>query len=75
MKLDHHDPLEIPEYDRGLQYDLSTLINRRQALRVLAGSSLLAIISCGGGGAVTTTLPLARNAPQVRRPPARPPVS
>lgn len=56
MKFDDHDALELPEYDRGLQYDLSTLINRRQALRVLAGSSLLAIISCGGGGAVTTTL-------------------
>lgn len=52
----HHNPFEIEEFDRGLQYDLSTLINRRQALRALAGTSLLAIISCSGGGAVTTTL-------------------
>ncbi|CAN5674074.1 hypothetical protein BH18ACT6_BH18ACT6_09600 [soil metagenome] len=51
-----HNQFEVEEFDRGLQYDLSTLINRRQALRALAGSSLLAIISCGGGGAVTTTL-------------------
>ncbi|CAN5158396.1 intradiol ring-cleavage dioxygenase [soil metagenome] len=55
MVTDHQDPFEIEEFDRGLQYDLSTLINRRQALRALAGTSLLAIISCSGGGAVTTT--------------------
>jgi protocatechuate 3,4-dioxygenase beta subunit len=62
MAVDHHDALHIEEFDRGLQYDLSTLINRRQALRALAGTSLLAIISCGGGGAVTTTLLTPTNA-------------
>jgi len=56
MTPNSHDPLGLPEYDRGLQYDLSTLINRRQALRALAGTSLVALISCGRRGAVTTLL-------------------
>lgn len=44
------------EFDRGLQYDLTTLVRRRQVIRMLGGTSLLALISCNGGGGVVTTL-------------------
>lgn len=54
MLADHHH--ETDEFDRGLQYDLTTLIQRRQILRMLGGVSLLTLISCGNGGAVVTTL-------------------
>ncbi len=51
--MDHrHDN---PEFDRGLQYDLTTLVKRRQVIRLLGGTSLLALISCSpSGGAITS---------------------
>jgi protocatechuate 3,4-dioxygenase beta subunit len=42
---------ELEDHDRGLAFDLSTLMSRRQALRLIAGASLVPLvgIACGGG--------------------------
>jgi protocatechuate 3,4-dioxygenase beta subunit len=34
-------------HDRGLEFDLSTLVQRRQALKIFGGAGLLALASCG----------------------------
>jgi protocatechuate 3,4-dioxygenase beta subunit len=50
----HHDD---HEHDRGFTYDLPRLIGRRQALQVLTGAGLLALVGCAssnGEGAATT---------------------
>jgi protocatechuate 3,4-dioxygenase beta subunit len=51
---DHDDH----EHDRGFTYDLPRLIGRRQALHVLTGAGLLALVGCAssnGGGTNGTT--------------------
>ena len=42
---------ELHDHDRGLAFDLSTLIDRRQMFRLAAGASVLSFtaIACGGG--------------------------
>ena len=42
---------ELENHDRGLAFDLSTLIDRRQMFRLAAGASVLSFtaIACGGG--------------------------
>ena len=62
---DDHD-----DHDRGLQFDLSTLVNRRRGLALLGGAGLVSLAAClpegssdstttttsaSGGGATTTT--------------------
>jgi protocatechuate 3,4-dioxygenase beta subunit len=37
-------------HDRGLAYDLGTLLDRRRALKVLAGVGVLAVTGCGSDG-------------------------
>ncbi len=48
--MDEHDHTEI--FDRGLQFDLSTLLARRRVLGLLAGASLATLVGCStdGGG-------------------------
>ena len=46
MSTDLHDH-EAHEHDLGLAYDLSTLVRRRQALKLFAGASLVALVGCG----------------------------
>jgi protocatechuate 3,4-dioxygenase beta subunit len=51
---DHDDH----EHDRGFTYDLPRVIGRRQALHVLTGAGLLALVGCAssnGGGTSGTT--------------------
>ena len=48
----HHHDDEVDDHDRGLAFDLQTLISRRQALRVIAGGALsgiglIALAGCG----------------------------
>ena len=59
----HHHDDEVDDHDRGLAFDLQTLISRRQALRVIAGGALsgiglIALAGCGSedpGDAAATT--------------------
>ncbi len=55
----HHDD-ELDDHDRGLAFDLETLISRRRALRVIAGGALsgiglVALAGCGSDDGGTTT--------------------
>jgi protocatechuate 3,4-dioxygenase beta subunit len=56
----HHHDDEIDDHDRGLAFDLQTLISRRRALRVIAGGALsgiglVALAGCGSDDGGTTT--------------------
>ena len=67
---DHGDHGDHGDHDRGLQFDLSTLVNRRRSLALLGGAGLVSLAAClpegssdstttttsaSGGGATTTT--------------------
>jgi len=51
-----HDD-EVHDHDRGLTFDLSTLLNRRRFLFGVAGTGALAVLAaaCGGGGSSTAS--------------------
>ena len=55
------------DHDRGLSWDLSTLMTRRRALQLAAVGGLAAVVGCGssddGSGAATTTATTAESAP------------
>jgi protocatechuate 3,4-dioxygenase beta subunit len=42
----HHDHEEPHDHDRGLAYDLSTLLDRRRTLKLLAGVGVLTLVGC-----------------------------
>ena len=48
--LDTHDD----DHDRGLAFDVGTLMARRRALQVLGGAGLLALVGCGTSGSDAT---------------------
>ena len=54
---------EVHDHDRGLAFDVSTLVSRRRALQLLAVGGLTALVGCGsssdGGSAGATTAPAA----------------
>lgn len=53
----HHAPDHLEDHDRGLAFDLGTLMARRRALAVLGGGALVALVGCassGSDGASTT---------------------
>lgn len=55
-----HPPHHDDDHDLGLGFDLSTLLDRRRALKLMAGVGLVALGACGGkdgtaSGASTTT--------------------
>ncbi len=43
------------DHDRGLAFDLETLVSRRGALRLLAGAGLVTLVGCGSGSNAGTT--------------------
>jgi protocatechuate 3,4-dioxygenase beta subunit len=43
----HHDEHELHDHDRGLSFDLSTLMTRRRALGVFAVGGLGVVMGCG----------------------------
>ena len=45
--IQHDHDTEIHDHDRGLAFDLSTLMQRRHALRLFAGAGLVALAGCG----------------------------
>src|SRR4051794_33050123 len=56
----HHHDDELDDHDRGLAFDLQTMISRRRALRVIAGGALsgiglVALAGCGSDDGGTTT--------------------
>jgi protocatechuate 3,4-dioxygenase beta subunit len=48
---------EVHDHDRGLSFDVSTLMTRRRALQLLAIGGLATVVGCGTsyGGSATTT--------------------
>ncbi|KGN32486.1 3,4-dioxygenase subunit beta [Knoellia sinensis KCTC 19936] len=50
-----------PSHDRGLEFDVATLLDRRRALGLLGGAGLMALAGCtsdgGDGGGATTNAP------------------
>jgi len=54
MTTDHHH--DDDRLDRGLAFDIGTLVNRRRALVLLAGAGAgVALAACGGGGDAEAT--------------------
>ncbi len=55
----HHDHLTdreaIEDHDRGLAFDLHTLVDRRRALLGLGAASLVALVGCGSSGGSSAT--------------------
>jgi protocatechuate 3,4-dioxygenase beta subunit len=50
---DHAD--ELPEHDRGLSHDLTTLFSRRRALSIFGGAGLAAALAACGSGSETAS--------------------
>ena len=44
-----HDGHEVHDHDRGLAFDLSTLLNRRRMLQLIGGAGVLALAGCAWG--------------------------
>jgi protocatechuate 3,4-dioxygenase beta subunit len=44
----HHEDGELEDHDRGLAFDLGTLLNRRGMLGLIAGAGVLGLAACGG---------------------------
>jgi protocatechuate 3,4-dioxygenase beta subunit len=45
--MDHgHHPTDNTDFERGLTFDLNTLMQRRNVLKLLAGTGLLALVGC-----------------------------
>jgi len=56
----HHENDEIHDHDRGLAFDLNTMMARRRMLKLFAGGALAgigatALAACGNGGDATTS--------------------
>ena len=47
----HPDPAVHPDHDRGLEFDVRTLLARRSALGLISGAGLLALVGCSEGTA------------------------
>jgi protocatechuate 3,4-dioxygenase beta subunit len=55
MANDLHE-LGVPDdHDRGLAFDLSTLVQRRRALKLIAGAGLVALVGCGSDDDAAST--------------------
>jgi protocatechuate 3,4-dioxygenase beta subunit len=65
MAIDPHE--ELHDHDRGLAFDLSTLLSRRRALTMLAAAGLATLAGCGsdsgGSSAASTSTGSASTAP------------
>jgi protocatechuate 3,4-dioxygenase beta subunit len=48
-------PHELHDHDRGLNFDLSTLIERRRALKLFGGASLAVLVGCGSDAKSSTS--------------------
>ena len=51
---------ELEDHDRGLAFDMSTLLQRRRVLQLIGGAGLLALVGCGSSaksssGSASTT--------------------
>ena len=57
------EPAVHPDHDRGLEFDVRTLMARRSALGLLSGAGLLALVGCSDGSSGSTARP-----PGPRRP-------
>ena len=44
-----------PDHDRGLEFDVRTLMARRSALGLLSGAGLVALVGCSDGTSTSTT--------------------
>jgi protocatechuate 3,4-dioxygenase beta subunit len=49
------DPPVHPDHDRGLEFDVRTLVARRSALGFLSGAGLLALVGCTDGSSTATS--------------------
>ena len=57
---DHHHDDDVHDHDRGLVFDLNTMMARRRMLKVFAGAGLAGLgatvlAACGGGGSSAAT--------------------
>jgi protocatechuate 3,4-dioxygenase beta subunit len=48
-----HDDTEVHDHDRGLGFDLATLMNRRRALQFVTGAGVFAFLAACGSKSVT----------------------
>ena len=49
------EPSVHPDHDRGLEFDVRTLVARRCALGMLSGAGLVALVGCSDGASTGTT--------------------
>ena len=49
------EPAVHPDHDRGLEFDVRTLMARRSALGLLSGAGLLALVGCSDGSSSAAT--------------------
>jgi protocatechuate 3,4-dioxygenase beta subunit len=49
------EPSVHPDHDRGLEFDVRTLVARRSALGMLSGAGLIALVGCSDGAPTGTT--------------------
>ena len=49
-----HDDPDLHDHDRGLAFDLSTLLDRRRALKLFAGAGVVAVAGCAGSDVAAT---------------------
>src|SRR6185436_1349557 len=56
MTRHHHHDDEVHDHDRGLAFDLETMMGRRRMLQLFAGAGLAGLLAaCGDGGGRTTS--------------------
>ena len=49
------EPPVHPDHDRGLEFDVRTLVARRSALGIISGAGLLALVGCSDGISTATS--------------------
>jgi protocatechuate 3,4-dioxygenase beta subunit len=63
---------EAHDHDRGLSFDVSTLLDRRRALTLLGGAGLVSLAACRPGSGTGTTTTSGATSPSTTSPSASP---
>ncbi len=56
-RTDHDPHADDEDHDRGLSFDLSTLVARRRLIQLLGGAGLLTLVGCGSSAATSSGSP------------------
>jgi protocatechuate 3,4-dioxygenase beta subunit len=56
-------PVDLQDHDRGLAFDVATMMSRRRALGVIAGIGVVALAGCGSGDSSSSVSTASSSAP------------